>query len=405
MTTLDNVPRARRSRGAAPSAIREILKVTERPDIISFAGGLPAEEFFPVEEMSNALTETLRREARGALQYGTTEGVAHLREWIAARMSRHGRDVGADELIVTHGSQQGIDLVARVLIDAGDKIAVESPSYLAALQVFRAAEASLIPVPMDRLGVDLEGLDRVLAKERPKFLYLVPDHQNPAGLRLPLERRKPLLEICRRHGVAILEDDPYGEICFEAHRYPPLFALDEHGVVIYLSTFSKTLAPGLRLGWMAASPGFLRAAAIAKQGIDLHTSTLTQRAAACLLETFDYDGHIAKIRTIYEARARKMEAALRASFPSEVRWVSPSGGLFLWLSVDAPISTDRLFHRALEAKVAFVPGDSFFAGEIPGPHLRLNFSHRPEAVIEDGIRRLGNALQEELRTAAAGTVR
>ncbi|MCA9730128.1 MAG: PLP-dependent aminotransferase family protein, partial [Candidatus Eisenbacteria bacterium] len=261
-------------------------------------------------------------------------------------------------------------------------------------QVFRGAEARLVPVPMDSHGIDLAGVDRVLAEERPKLLYLVPDHQNPAGSRLPLERRRPLLEICRRHGVAILEDDPYGEICFEGRRHPPLFALDEHGVVTYLSTFSKTLAPGLRLGWMAGPPEFLRAAAIMKQGIDLHTSTLNQRAAACLLETFDYDGHLAVIRETYHRRALAMEAALRAHFGGRARWVSPSGGLFLWLALDGSLSIDRLFERALAAQVAFVPGDSFFAGQVPGPHLRLNFSHRPESVIEEGIQRLGQALQE-----------
>lgn len=397
--TLDTISRSRRSSIGAPSAIREILKVTEHPEIISFAGGLPAEELFPVEQMSLALAATLRREGRGALQYSTTEGFRNLREWIASRMSSHGRPVRAEELIVTHGSQQGIDLVTRVLLDPGDKVAVESPSYLAALQVFRAAEACMVPVPMDRLGVDLEGLDRVLAQERPKFLYMVPDHQNPAGTRLPLERRLPLLEICRRHGVAILEDDPYGEICFEGRRYPPLFSLDEHGVVVYLSTFSKTLAPGLRLGWMVASPDFLRAAVIAKQSVDLHTSTLTQRAVACLLETFDYDAHLARVREVYGGRARAMEAALREIFPREARWVSPTGGLFLWLAIDAPVSVQRLFMRALDAKVAFVPGDSFFVGEVPGPHLRLNFSHRPEPVIQDGIRKLGKVLAEEMRTS------
>jgi 2-aminoadipate transaminase len=192
-----------------------------------------------------------------------------------------------------------------------------------------------------------------------------------------------------------LEDDPYGEICFEGVRHPPLFALDEHGIVVYLSTFSKTLAPGLRLAWMAASPAFLRAAVIAKQGIDLHTSTLTQRAAACLLETFDYDGHLDRIRRVYRARAAAMESAIRSNL-RDVRWISPTGGLFLWIAIEAPVSIDRLFVRALESKVAFVPGDPFFAGEVPGPHLRLNFSHRPEAVIEDGVRRLGVALQGEL---------
>jgi 2-aminoadipate transaminase len=396
MNVLDQVPRASRARIAVPSAVREILKVTERPEVISFAGGLPAEELFPLEAMQRAFAETLAEDGRAALQYATTEGFRDLRAWIAARMAKHGKNVRADDLLITHGSQQGIDLVARVLLDAGDTVAVESPSYLAALQVFRSAEARLVTVPLDREGIDVEALERVLREERPKLLYLIPDHQNPSGARLSLERRHAVLALCRRYRVPILEDDPYGEITFDGPRLPPLYALDDSGLVAYLSTFSKTLAPGLRLGWIAAPAGFLRAIAIAKQGADLHTGALPQRAAARLLETFDYDGHLARIREVYRARASAMEAAIAEYFPREASWISPRGGLFLWVGIDADVSIDRLFASALAANVAFVPGDPFFVEAAPRPYLRLNFSHRREEVITEGIRRLGYALDRDL---------
>jgi 2-aminoadipate transaminase len=397
MSILDNVPRARRARFAVPSAVREILKVTERPDVISFAGGLPAEELFPVEAMQRAIAETLSRDGRAALQYGTTEGYPGLRAWIAERLARHGRPVHAEDLIVTHGSQQGLDLVARVLLDPGDKVVIESPSYLAAIQVFRAAEARMITVPLDQDGIDVGALERVLETEHPKLLYLNPDHQNPSGARLQMARRIAVLELCRRHGVAIIEDDPYGEICFDGPRHPPLYALDGDGAVVYLGTFSKTLAPGLRLGWVVASPGFLRSVAIAKQGNDLHTATLNQRATARLLETFDYDAHLGRIRAVYQSRAKAMESALRDQLGDSVEWISPSGGLFLWVGLPHEVSIDRLFERALSAKVAFVTGEPFFADptRAPRPYMRLNFSHRPEPVIAEGIKRLAAAVREE----------
>jgi 2-aminoadipate transaminase len=396
MTLLDQVARARRAQVAVPSAVREILKVTERPEVISFAGGLPAEELFPVAEMERAFRETLSLDGRAALQYATTEGFRDLRAWIAARMTRHGRAVRADDLVITHGSQQGIDLVARVLLDEGDTVVVESPSYLAALQTFRAAEARIVSVPIDRDGIDVAELERVFREERPKLLYLVPDHQNPSGAQLSLERRHRVLALCRRYRVPVLEDDPYGEISFAGPRLPPLYALDDAGSVIYLSTFSKTLAPALRIGWVAAPAGFLRSIAIAKQGADLHTGSLPQRAAARLLETFDYEAHLVRIREVYRARALAMEAAIKAHFPREASWVSPRGGLFLWVGIEADISIDRLFAAALAENVAFVPGDPFFPEATPKPHMRLNFSHRRETVISEGIRRLGAALRAEM---------
>jgi 2-aminoadipate transaminase len=398
MSVVDQIPRALRTMQVVPSAVREILKVTERPDVISFAGGLPAEELFPLDAMQAAIATTLSREGRGALQYGTTEGFGPLRAWIAARMSARGRALRPDDVMVTSGSQQGLDLVSRVLLDPGDVVLTEAPTYVAALQVLGAAQARVVTVPTDAGGIDLGALERALVRDRPKLLYLNPDHQNPSGVRLALDRRARLIALCRDHRVAILEDDPYGEIVFDGARHPPLHALDDSGTVIYLSTFSKTLAPGLRLGWVSAPPGLLRALAVAKQGADLHTGTLAQRSAATLLETFDYEAHLRTIRAAYRARARAMESALEAHLPQRgtFGWTSPTGGMFLWIALPRGVSVERVFERALRAKVAFVGGAPFFPGPPPGPFMRLNYSHRSEDVIAEGVKRLGRALREEL---------
>lgn len=391
---VDRIPRAMRSLGTMPSAVREILKVTERPEVISFAGGLPAEETFPADAIRGAFDDVLTQDGRAALQYGTTEGYLPLRRWMAERMAGQGRVIQPEELLVTSGSQQALDLVGRVMIDPGDTVLVEAPTYLAALQVFRAYEANIVTVDTDVDGVVIGALEEAVVRERPKLIYLVPDHQNPGGTCLSMERRREVLRIAAQYGVAILEDDPYGELTFDSARLPPLFALDEVGSVIYMSTFSKTLAPGLRIGWVSAPPALLRALTVAKQAADLHTSSLNQRATARLLERFDYDGHLARINALYRGRARAMEAAIAEHFPGEASWVSPKGGLFLWVALDVPVSTDRLFQKALEANVAFVPGEPFFLEPPRRPHLRLNFSHRTEDVIVEGVRRLGRVLAE-----------
>ncbi len=389
---LDHYPRARRAQRTTPSAVREILKVTERPDIISFAGGLPAPETFPVAAIEAAFADVLGRAGREALQYGTTEGFGPLRAWIAARMGARGRALTAEDVLITSGSQQGLDLVSRVLLDPGDVVLVEAPSYLAALQVFTAAEARVEAVETDADGVRPDALARAIAQHQPKLIYLVPDFQNPSGTRMSLERRRQVLELAARYQVAILEDDPYGELTFDGPRFPPLHALDEAGVVVYLSTFSKTLAPGLRIGWVSAPRELLRAVTVAKQASDLHTGTLTQRAAARLLETFDYAGHVAHISALYGRRAAAMQAAMAEHMPAGVRWNAPRGGLFLWAALPERVSLDRLFVDALEARVAFVPGDPFFVAPPPTPHLRLNFSHRDEATIREGIARLSRVI-------------
>jgi len=392
---LDDFPRARRAQRTPPSAVREILKVTERPDVLSFAGGLPAPELFPVEAMARAFDRVLSTNGAAALQYGTTEGFGPLREWIAARLSSRGRRIHADEILMTHGSQQGLDLVSRVLLDPGDVVVVESPSYLAALQVFSTSEANLVTVEADADGVIPSSLARVLETTKPKLIYLIPDFQNPSGARLSMERRHQVLALAAKHNVPILEDDPYGELSFDGPRFPPLHALDDKGIVVHLSTFSKTLAPGLRLGWVAAPKGFLRSIAVAKQACDLQTSTICQRAASTLLETFDYEAHLAKIRAIYGARAKAMQGALVDHFPRGSKWAPPRGGLFLWVGLEEGIDMEALFKKAIEAKVAFVPGHPFLAGpHVPPktPFMRLNYSHRNEDDIRTGMARLGRVI-------------
>jgi len=379
---------SRRAGRVKASAIREILKVTERPDILSFAGGLPAPEAFPVEALARAHADVFAREGAAALQYSTTEGFGPLRAWIAERMRRRGIAATPEQVLITSGSQQGIDLVARVLIDPGDAVVVESPSYLAALQVFEAHEASFVTVGSDEHGMRIDHLERALKRARPKLVYLVPTFQNPKGTTLSLERREQLARVAVEHGVAVLEDDPYGELRYGGAELPAVAALDGRAPVIHLSTFSKTLAPGLRIGWVVAAEETIRALTVAKQACDLHTGTLAQRAVARLLESFDYEAHVSGIRALYRERRDAMLDALGREFPSGTTWTRPDGGLFLWVGLPCGADASRLLPEALRERVAFVPGEPFFARAPERNFLRLNFSNRPPALIAEGMKRL-----------------
>jgi len=397
---------ARRLAGMGASAIREILKVTERPEVISFAGGLPAPEVFPVEALARAHAAVFAEEGAQACQYSTTEGWWPLREWIAKRMVRRGITDGAPErVLVTSGSQQGIDLVAKIFLDPGDAVVVENPCYLAALQVFRGYEADVIAVEGDDEGMSVEGVERAIAgaPRPPKFIYVVSQFHNPKGTTLSAGRRQRLLEVARRHLVPIVEDDPYGELRYSGEPVAPLAALDEGGLVIYLSTFSKTLSPGMRVGWAHASEDVFGALVRAKQAADLHTNTIQQRAAARLLASFDFDAHVEHVKAVYGERRDVMLSALGEYFPPEARWTRPDGGLFLWVELPAAVSAEELFEEAIGERVAFVPGAPFFAGAPRRNFMRLNFSNsRPEA-IREGVRRLGNLLKRPaVSTATAG---
>ena len=391
---------ARRMSHMTVSAIREILKVTERPDIISFAGGMPAPELFPVAELARAHAEVFATSGPAALQYSTTEGWLPLRQWIAARMKQSGIDTDASRVLITSGSQQGIDLVGKIFLEAGDTVLVENPCYLAALQVFSGYEASFITVDSDDQGMRVDQAARALENSRPKLIYLVSTFHNPKGTTMSAERRRQLIELSRRHNVPILEDDPYGELRYEGERIPPLAASsynDDDGMVIYLSTFSKTLCPGLRIGWLTASEKIMASLVIAKQAADLHTSTIEQRAVAKLLETFDYDAHVATLCEVYGQRCRTMRDALTKYFPADVRWTRPEGGLFLWVELPEGIDGEDLFQDALPYKVAFVPGAPFFANEVRRNFIRLNFSSQVPEMIEEGVRRIAEVLKRRMR--------
>lgn len=386
---------ARRLSRMGVSAIREILKVTEQPEVISFAGGLPAPEVFPVEALARAYREVFATEGAQACQYSTTEGWLPLRGWIAERMRQRGISHAAPErVLITSGSQQGIDLVAKIFLEPGDSVVVENPCYLAALQVFNGFEANLIAVGSDDDGMRVEEIERAvaLAPRRPKFIYVVSQFHNPKGTTLTLERRRMLLDIARRHEIPIVEDDPYGELRYLGEPLPPLAGLDKDGLVIYLSTFSKTLSPGMRIGWTSSSEEIFRALVRAKQAADLHTNTIQQRAAATLLATFDFDSHVEHIKTVYGERRNVMVSALAAYFPDDARWTKPEGGLFLWVELPESVCAEELFEKAIQERVAFVPGAPFFAADPRRNFMRLNFSNCSPTLIEEGIRRIGNLL-------------
>jgi 2-aminoadipate transaminase len=386
---------SRRIAAAESSAVREILKVTERPEIISFAGGLPAPEFFPAAQMAAAFQHVIATDGARALQYSTTEGHAPLRAWIAERMRAKGIRAEADNILVTSGSQQGLDLLAKVLINAGDKILVERPTYLAALQAFSLYEANFVTVASDDEGMDVDDVERQLrAHPDIKLIYLVANFQNPSGTTLSLERRQRLMKLASQYGIRILEDDPYGELRYRGATIAPIKALDDEGLVIHLSTFSKTITPGLRVAWLVAEPKIYAKLIIAKQATDLHTNTVSQFAVHHYLTHHDADQHVATLRGVYGERCQVMLDSLAKYFPVGVRWTKPEGGMFLWVELPPQLNTAQLLPAAIEAKVAFVPGAPFFANERPQNFLRLNFSNTTPERIDLGIKTLAEVIAE-----------
>lgn len=390
---------AHRTSRFKPSTIREMLKVTQNPHVISFGGGLPAAEFFPVDEIAAAQDQVIRTRAADALQYSVTEGIPELRGWIAARLSaKTGVALDADDIVMTSGSQQGLDLYGRVLLDPGDAIAVQNPSYLGAIQAFDAFEPSYLTVDSDADGVIPDALERTLAAANPlpKFLYLVPNYENPTGAMLSAERRPQVVAICERYGVPILEDDPYSDLWFEQPSPPQLLASARRGTLTYLGTGSKMVAPGLRIAWMAVPDRALRDHLVtAKQGADLHSSTYAQYVfAAYVEEESRLERHLARVRAAYRARRDAMIAALEREMPKNVRWNVPHGGMFLWVTVDG-VDTEDLFPVALRDDVVFVPGRPFYPHKDRGDGMRLNFSAMPEERIAEGIRRLAHAVRRQ----------
>jgi 2-aminoadipate transaminase len=400
MTTTWEDLYASRVAGMKPSAIRELLKLTQRPEIISFAGGMPAPELFPRERFKEATDRVLEQRGEIALQYSTTEGWPELRQMISRHVSRYGISVEADDVLITTGSQQALDLVGKLLIDIGDRVVVGAPTYLGALQAFGAYQPVFLNVPLDADGMTVDVIEAIL-KQSPSFIYVLPNFQNPAGVTLSLERRMALVRLARKSGVPLVEDDPYGQLRYEGEHLPPLYALDAElaasdggrGNVIYMSTFSKTLAPGLRLAWVIAPRPVLNKLNQLKQGADLHTSTLVQMIAFEVAQGGFLDKHIQMLRNVYRERRDAMLGALDSFMPPDVSWSSPQGGLFLWAQLPEGMDSQEVFSEAIKEEVAFVPGAAFFAEPDAGHrYMRLNFSNAPPEQIREGIRRLGSCL-------------
>ena len=390
---------SRRARGLTSSAIREILKVTERPEVISFAGGLPSPATFPVERMREATDRVLREAPQAALQYGPTEGLTPLREWIAARLSRDGVSIPASRVLVTTGSQQGLDLLGKVLIDEGSKVLVETPSYLGALQAFSLFEPQFASLPSDEHGIVTDALTpEQLAGAR--FLYCLPNFQNPTGRRMSLERRKALVALAAQAGVPLVEDDPYGELSYGGEALPSLLSMNPDGV-IYMGSFSKVLAPGLRLGYVVAPEEVLGKMVQAKQAADLHTPSFSQRIVYETVQDGFIDRHIPTIRTLYGQQCEHMLAALEREFPAQVKWNRPEGGMFIWVELPEGIDSGALLAKAVERNVAFVPGAPFYATEPRKNTLRLSFVTVPGEKIDAGVKILGELLKAEIAALPA----
>ena len=396
---------AYRAQRMGSSVIRELLKLTEQPDLISFAGGLPAPELFPVEKLREACNEVLSTLGPQSLQYGTTEGYLPLREMIARHTARYGIEVTADNILITSGSQQALDFIGRLFINNGDHIVVESPTYLGALQAWRAYGANYVSVRSDEHGMIVDELEAAL-RAGPKFIYVLPNFQNPSGSTLTLERRLKLVELADKYGVPIVEDDPYGQLRYSGDHLPSVVSLDSEyrgpnggcysGNVIYLSTFSKLLAPGIRLAWMIAPPEVIRKLVMAKQAADLHTATFNQYVAYEVAKGGFLDEHIKVIRATYKERRDVMLETMDETWPSQAQWTRPEGGMFLWGILPPGMDSAEVLKEAVTRKVAFVPGAPFHPNGGGENTMRINFSYSSPETIREGITRLGFLLKELL---------
>src|ERR1700751_5823491 len=400
---------AQRTKGIKSSAIRELLKFTQRPEVISFAGGLPAPQVFPAERFQEACQKVLEENHPLALQYGATEGYEPLREMVARHIARYGIKAKSENVLITSGSQQALDLIGKLLINPGDRVLVEAPTYLGELQAFNVYGADYVSVPSDEDGLRSYLLENPL-RSGPKFMYVLPNFQNPGGTTLSEGRRHELVLLADKYGIPIIEDDPYGQLRYEGEHLTPLVVLDREnlrrddgysiGNVIYLSTFSKTLAPGLRLGWIVAPPEVISRLVQLKQGADLHSSTFVQIVAYEVARDNFLDEHVKLIRRVYRERRDVMFDAVTQYFPPEVTWTRPKGGLFLWMTLPAGADAEKLFETAVRENVAFVPGDCFYAPnghrEDANRQLRLNFSAVEPERIREGIRRLSVAVRTQL---------
>ena len=383
-----------RARKLTSSAIREILKVTERPEVISFAGGLPSPATFPVEEMRHASERILRDQPAAALQYSATEGYMPLREWVAARYSVNGAHIRPTQVLITTGSQQALDLLGKTLVDPGSRVLVETPTYLGALQSFSLFEPHYVQVPTDESGLIPEALDAALTANA-RLLYAQPNFQNPTGRRLPLERRRALAAFAQKAPFPVIEDDPYGALDYAGAPLPTLLSMaPEH--IVHLGSFSKVLAPGLRVGYIIAPEELHFKLVQAKQATDLHTPSLTQRIVYEVVKDGFLDQHVPTIRALYRDQCEAMLRALERHMPAGVEWNRPEGGMFVWVKLPQHIDSMKLLEQAIAQNVAFVPGGPFFANEAEHNTMRLSFVTVPPATIDEGVAKLGALIRASI---------
>ena len=381
------------------SDLGPLLALTAKPEVISFAGGLPAPQTFPLKEMTECAVKVREEDGAGAMQYGPSMGFMKLRQDIADRMNRMYGPMGMDKVeaknvIITTGSQQGLDIIGRVFLDKDDVVLIESPSYLGAINAFELNQPKFVEVPTDSEGMIPEELEKLLeTTDRVKFIYVIPNYQNPTGICWTLERRQALMALAAKYEIPVIEDNPYGDLRFEGEEINPLISMDPKHLVIYSGTFSKTLAPGMRLAWLVANDQIMAKIDLVKGATDLSTPGTTQRECAMYMENYDFEGHIKENCALYAKRRDAMCEAIKKYFPENVKCTYPHGGLFLWVELPEGIDARKLLMTGIENNVAFVPGDSFFPASKKKNYFRLNFSYNDEATIEEGIKRLGEALK------------
>lgn len=390
---------ADRARGMKASEIRELLKLTQQPDIISFAGGLPSPKSFPTVDIAEVTTHIMLTDAESALQYGTTEGYHRLREWCAFQSKKEGIDAAIDNVVIINGSQQGLDITSKILLDRGDTVIVEAPSYLGGLGAMRSYQPDFISIKMDDDGLVIDHLAETLKKMEspPKLLYTVPTFQNPAGVTMPEKRRKQLVDLAHEYDFVIMEDNPYGDLRYSGKPQRSIKAFDDDGRVIYLSTFSKIFSPGMRLAWVIGEEDFIRKFIIAKQSTDLCTNSFVQRILYEYCRRNLFEDHIMMIREMYKEKRDIMLEGMEEYFPEECSWTKPDGGLFLWARMPEYINTKNMISEAIKQQVAYVHGAAFFVDGTGTNTMRLCFSYASDDKIREGIKRLGRVIENEIK--------
>jgi 2-aminoadipate transaminase len=392
---------AQRTETMSASEVRALFAVASRPEVISLAGGMPYVQALPIEDVLDVTQRVIKDRGATALQYGGGAGHVGLRERLCALMAEEGVNAHPDQLVITDGAQQGLDLVAKILIDRGDEIAVEAPSYVGAISAFGAYEPQFVQIPLDDQGLEVEELKAAFSEGiHPKFVYVVPNFHNPAGVTMSLARRERLVEACREAHVPILEDNPYGRLRFEGEHLPTLRSLDPSNV-IYLGTLSKVFAPGVRIGWALGEPDVIERLVLAKEAANLCSSSLTQLIAEEYLAGDRWRVNLASLNEVYLSRRDTMLAALGEHFPTRCRWTQPAGGFYVWVRLPREVDAAALLPEAVEHKVAYVPGTAFYPDGRGRDRMRLAFCYPPEDAIREGIRRLGDLLSERIESASA----